>query len=212
MARRMAPLTAARRRRLACMRRAAQVDVAVAQAHRLVDVDPVVDSERRRLGHRQHLDRAVAQLDLSRREVRVDRALGTAAHVPATATTYSLRRSAAPSTTHWTMPVWSRRSRKARCSPCSRRRATQPQSRDLDPDVVDPERAAELRAERGGPLRRRFAPVGHRRLLRSPRVVAGRWPGLAMWWCPPRSVPPSAAQESFDNISAEPAASSSSTI
>ena len=30
--------------------------------------------------------------------------------------------------THWTMPVWSRRSTKARCSPCSRRRATHPQT------------------------------------------------------------------------------------
>ena len=47
--------------------------------------------------------------------------------VPVTRTTYSLRRSAAPSTTHCTTPEWSRRSMKARCSPCSRRRATHPQ-------------------------------------------------------------------------------------
>ena len=45
---------------------------------------------------------------------------------PSTATTYSLRTSTVPGTTHWTMPVWSRRSMKARCSPCSRRLATHP--------------------------------------------------------------------------------------
>src|SRR3954453_10110703 len=53
---------------------------------------------------------------------------GRARTVPEMRTTYSLRRSAAPSTTHCTSPVWSRRSTKARCSPCSRRRATQPHS------------------------------------------------------------------------------------
>ena len=48
--------------------------------------------------------------------------------VPVTFTTYSLRRSSAPGTTHWITPVRSRTSTKARCSPCSRRVATQPQS------------------------------------------------------------------------------------
>ena len=45
---------------------------------------------------------------------------------PVTLSTCSDRMSWAPSTTHCTMPVWSRRSTNARCSPCSRRRATQP--------------------------------------------------------------------------------------
>src|SRR5690606_4992130 len=44
----------------------AQVEVAVAQADVLVDVvGPGVDREGRRLGGRQHLDRAVADLDLT---------------------------------------------------------------------------------------------------------------------------------------------------
>ena len=37
------------------------------------------------------------------------------------------------SITHWMIPVWSRRSTKARCSPCSRRRATQPHRRTVGP-------------------------------------------------------------------------------
>ena len=47
---------------------AAQVEVAVAEADGLVDlVGAVVDRERRRLGDRQDLDRAVADLDLAGR-------------------------------------------------------------------------------------------------------------------------------------------------
>ena len=53
--------------------------------------------------------------------------------VPVMRSTYSLRTSTAWLTTHWTRPVWSRRSRKARCSPCSRRRATQPQRLTVRP-------------------------------------------------------------------------------
>ena len=48
-------------------------------------------------------------------------------------TTNSLRTSTVPGTTHWTTPERSRRSTKARCSPCSRRLATQPQSRTVEP-------------------------------------------------------------------------------
>ena len=55
---------------------AADVEVAVLQAGVLVDVVGAgVDRERRRLGGAQHLDRAVADLDLAGRQVRVDRAL-----------------------------------------------------------------------------------------------------------------------------------------
>ncbi len=57
---------------------------------------------------------------------------------PSTATTYSLRTSTVPGTTHWTMPVWSRRSTKARCSPCSRRLATQPHTRTRLPTSPAP--------------------------------------------------------------------------
>ena len=53
--------------------------------------------------------------------------------MPVMRSTYSLRTSTAWLTTHWTSPVWSRRSRKARCSPCSRRRATQPQRLTVRP-------------------------------------------------------------------------------
>ena len=50
---------------------AAQVEVAVAEAHGLVDVvGPVVDRERRRLGGAEDLDGAVADLDLAGGQVR----------------------------------------------------------------------------------------------------------------------------------------------
>ena len=107
--------------------RPAQVDEAVLEPDHLVDLDPVVHGERRRLGRVQQGDRAVAQLDLAGGQVGVDGARRDAGGPsPSTATTYSLRTSTVPGTTHWTMPVWSRRSTKARCSPCSRRLATQP--------------------------------------------------------------------------------------
>src|SRR5665213_4051136 len=53
--------------------------------------------------------------------------------VPLTRTTYSLRTSTEPSTTAWTMPEWSRTSRNARCSPCSRRFATHPHTLTFAP-------------------------------------------------------------------------------
>ena len=60
---------------------ASHVEVAVAEANRLVDlVGSFVDRERRRLGDRQHLDGAVADLDLAGRQVRVHGALGTGSH------------------------------------------------------------------------------------------------------------------------------------
>ena len=55
---------------------ATQVEVAVAEPHVLVDLDTVVELERRRVGLREHLDLAVGELDLARGEVRVHRALG----------------------------------------------------------------------------------------------------------------------------------------
>src|SRR4029079_16257257 len=39
-------------------------------------------------------------------------------------------------TTHCTTPVWSRRSTNARCSPCSRRLATQPHTLTVRPSSV----------------------------------------------------------------------------
>ena len=56
--------------------RPAQVDVAVAQAHGLVGLGPVVDGERWRFGLVEHLDRAVADLHLARADARIDGALG----------------------------------------------------------------------------------------------------------------------------------------
>ena len=58
---------------------------------------------------------------------------GRSRTVPVTAMTHSLRTSVAWSMTHCTTPEWSRRSTKARCSPCSRRRATQPHRRTTVP-------------------------------------------------------------------------------
>ena len=50
----------------------AQVEVAVLEAQRLVDLGVgLVDRERRRLGRREHVDRARAQLDLARGELGV---------------------------------------------------------------------------------------------------------------------------------------------
>ena len=59
---------------------AAKVDVAMAQAHGLVGLDAVGDRERRRLGRRQHLDGAVAHLDLACGQVGVLGALGAQPH------------------------------------------------------------------------------------------------------------------------------------
>ena len=59
---------------------ATQVDVAVAEADRLVDVGALVDGERRRLRLRQHLDGAVLDLDLAGGEVGVDGALEAGLH------------------------------------------------------------------------------------------------------------------------------------
>ncbi len=60
---------------------AAQVEVAVLEADVLVDlVGPGVDRERRRGRHPQHLDLALADLDLAGRQVRVDRALRSGPH------------------------------------------------------------------------------------------------------------------------------------
>ena len=90
--------------------------------------------------------------------------------VPATRTTNSVRRSSAPSTTHWTTPVWSRRSTKARCSPCSRRRATQPHS-----DTVCRRGRRGARRTGGCASRRRgsLGSVGWSRI--ASRIVRQRW-------------------------------------
>ena len=129
----------------------AQVDEAVLQPDHLVHLDPVVDGERRRLGRVEHGHRAVAQLDLAGGEVGVDRALGAgpdsalhghhvlAAHVHRARGSRTGR-----------CPVWSRTSMKARCSPCSRRLATQPHTVTAAPTSSarsDPHRSG---AHRGG--------------------------------------------------------------
>ena len=62
--------------------RPAKVEVAVAQPEDLVGVDPVRQRERRRLGHRQDLHRAVAHLDLAGVQAGVDGALGPGPHRP----------------------------------------------------------------------------------------------------------------------------------
>ncbi len=60
---------------------AAQIEEAVLQAEVLVDlVGASVDRERRRGGGAQHLDRAVTDLDLTGRQVRVDGAIRPLAH------------------------------------------------------------------------------------------------------------------------------------
>ena len=74
--RRMAELTAPRTPQVALHPLAAEVEVAVLQADALVDlVGAGVDRERRRRGGAQHLDDAVAHLDLTGGQRRVDRAL-----------------------------------------------------------------------------------------------------------------------------------------
>ena len=78
--RRMAARTRARRRRFACIREAAQVHVAVPETDRLVDVRPVVGRKRRRLGLREDLHHAVAELDLAGRYLVVLAPLGPAPH------------------------------------------------------------------------------------------------------------------------------------
>ena len=143
----MAASTRARRRRFALHARPAQVDVAVAQAHRLVG---------RRPGRRRGTAAArpgPGSPPRSRRarprrwRARCSRLpSGRRRTVPSTCTTHSLRTSTDPSTTHWTTPLWSRRSTNARCSPCSRRRATQPHSRTRSPACAEPQLAAQMRS------------------------------------------------------------------
>ncbi len=59
---------------------AAKVEVAIAQAHRFVDLDAVVELEGRRFGQREYLDLAVGQFDSTGREALVDRSLGSRGH------------------------------------------------------------------------------------------------------------------------------------
>jgi len=60
--------------------RPAKVDVAVAEPDSLVDVDPVVDSERGWIGLGQHLHRAVADLDGAGGQVGVGRPFWSGTH------------------------------------------------------------------------------------------------------------------------------------
>jgi len=85
--------------------RPSQVHEPVAQAHRLVDLGPVVDGERRWLGLGQDLELDLGQLDRSGGQLGVDRPFGTQAHGSLDAHHHSLRTSSDPSTTHWTMPL-----------------------------------------------------------------------------------------------------------
>ena len=94
-----------------------------------------------------------------------------------------------PSTTHWTMPVWSRRSTKARCSPCSRRRATQPHSATGRADVVDGRSsphsavriavASRVTGRRSCRVIARSSPSAARRTGRTGRPSAARRPPAA---------------------------------
>ena len=60
--------------------RSPQIEVAVSKPQRLVGLHAVLDQERRRLRLRQDLHRGPHDLDLPRRELRVDRAIGTRLH------------------------------------------------------------------------------------------------------------------------------------
>ncbi len=55
---------------------AAQVEIPVPEAQHLVGLDSIVDRDGRRLGGIEHLQLRGGDLDLARRQVRVDRALG----------------------------------------------------------------------------------------------------------------------------------------
>ena len=67
---------------VALQARTAEVDVAVPEAQHLVGVDAVVDGERRRLRLVQHFERGRGNLDLTRGQRVVDRALGSVTHRP----------------------------------------------------------------------------------------------------------------------------------
>ena len=85
-------------------------------------------------------------------------------------TTYSLRTSTELSTTHCTTPGWSRTSTKARCSPCSRRRATQPHTPTASPTCSRSQLAAQVGAHRGGARHGHRRPLPGREWIRSARV------------------------------------------
>ncbi len=65
---------------VALQSRPAQIDVAEAQAHRLVGLGPVIDGERRWLRLVEDLDAAVPDLDLAGADARVDGAVGALPH------------------------------------------------------------------------------------------------------------------------------------
>ena len=174
----MARLTTDREAQVRLHPRPAQVDVAVRETSRLLDVHPVVDGERRWLGRVEHGDRAVAELDLAGGELGVDGALGTPPQPcpRRRSRTRCARRRCRPRRTG-RRPVWSRRSMKARCSPCSRRLATQPQTRTTDADVVDPQRPAQMGAHRGGLLGHGHGvPFVDSAVAPAPSAGAGRTP------------------------------------
>ena len=62
--------------------RPAQVDEPVLQPGHLIDLDPVVDGERRRFGRIEDHHRAVGDLDLAGGQVGIDGSLGTVADHP----------------------------------------------------------------------------------------------------------------------------------
>ena len=128
MAPRMALFTVGPDAQVALHALAPEVEVAVPQADGLVDVvGPVVDRERRRLGRAEDLDRAVADLDLAGGQAGLTVPSGRGRTVPVIAhdvlAAQVVRRRRRRTAR---CPVRSRTSTKARCSPCSRRRATQP--------------------------------------------------------------------------------------
>ena len=108
---------------------AAQVEVAVRQAHLLPHLDVVVDGERQRRAGAEDLDVGRDDLDVAGRQVRVLVALGAGGDLAGDRDAGTPSAAGAPRsssrTTTWATPLASRRSRKA-TPPWSRRRATQP--------------------------------------------------------------------------------------
>ena len=76
---------------VALHRRAAQIEVAMAQAQHFVDVGAIVERERRRVGLVEDLDRRRADLDRAGGKIGVDGAVGTGPHRALARSTHSLR-------------------------------------------------------------------------------------------------------------------------
>ncbi len=153
MAARSAPLTVARSRRLDCMRGRRR---STNRCLRRMPSSTSTRSSTAKGGGSARLRTVTVQSPSSTSPVGrsgLTVPSGRGRTVPSTASTYSLRTSTVPGITHWTMPEWSRRSMKARCSPCSRRLATQPQTVTVVPTSSsrgDPHRRVRIEVASAG--------------------------------------------------------------